>query len=114
VKSGINAGFKVMKAGGAAVSLSSFVESLFGMGAAPPPPRSSAEQQRAAYHAMESISESVERGEALNAADVRNLPAETLMNIRRHGDDYVREMIRDFARERERERDDYDRGGREP
>ncbi|HEY1638850.1 MAG TPA: MobQ family relaxase [Rhizomicrobium sp.] len=106
VKSGINAGFKVMKAGGATVALSSFVESLFGMGAASPPPRSPAEQRSAAYEAMESIYESTQRGEALSPSDVRNLPPSTLMNIRQHGDDYVREMIRDFEREKSRERDD--------
>jgi hypothetical protein len=97
-------GFKVVDGKGAAISLSSFVESLFGMGATPPP-RSPDQQQRAAYHAMESIYDSAQRGEALNASDVRNLPAEALMNILQHGDDYVREMIRDLVREKEREQD---------
>ncbi len=124
---GSRTGFKVVDAKGMVTSLSSFVESLFGMGAAPHGPgRQQDGQQHApqggggnAYEAMEEIYERSQRGEDLSAESIRNLPAAHLQNLHRHGDAYMHGLIREFEREREQEAArswaeyDHDRMGRE-
>jgi hypothetical protein len=103
-----DAGLKVVDAGGAVSSLSSFVESLLGMGGGRPEPSDGNDrirQQRRAAAALEEICDSIERGENLRASDLESLTPTTLENIKRHGDDYIREMIADLERDREREQD---------
>ncbi len=117
----------MVDAKGMVTSLSSFVESLFGMGAAP---HASGRQQDGeqhapqggggnAYEAMEDIYERSQRGEDLSAESIRNLPAAHLQNLHRHGDAYMHGLIREFEREKEQEAArswaeyDHDRMGRE-
>ena len=88
------------------VSLVGFIESLFGMKAKPPPSRGKElGQQELALEAMESIAESIQRGDALSPSDVANLLPTQLDNLKRHGDAYMLEMIADFERYRKDERE---------
>lgn len=105
---GKEAGIKVVDTKGIAHSLGSFVESLFGMdGKREASPQ---QQQERALAALERIEESLERGHRLTASDVANLLPEQLFNLHRHGDDYMREMIYDLQKHREREQQhDYGR-----
>jgi hypothetical protein len=52
--------------------------------------------------AIESIAESMERGEGLKAEDIQHLTPTHLENIKAHGDDYVRELIERAERDRQR------------
>lgn len=94
---------------GAISSLSSFVESLLGLagGGAPPPTNADMEirQQRRALAAMEDIRECIERGESLRSSDIAHLPHSHLVNLKYRGDDYMRELVEDIERDREREED---------
>ncbi|OYV36433.1 MAG: hypothetical protein B7Z80_15530 [Rhodospirillales bacterium 20-64-7] len=102
-----NVGFKVVDTAGKFMSLSSFVESLFGMGKAqsapdehtklPPGPASDPEQ------AWEEIYQAVQQGRALPADAVRHLPPSDLENLRRHGDAHINDKILDMEREKERD-----------
>ncbi len=109
VRSVKESSFKVMGAGGVTTSLSSFLEGLLGMGggarAQPTDGYGQIIQQHRAAAALERMAESAERGEAFTAADIKNLLPVQLENMKRHGDDYVRQMIDDAERDRERERD---------
>ena len=104
VSKAIDAGLKVVTAGGVTSSLGSFVESLLGMRAKPEPMTAQQQQQRA-LEALDDIRESIERGEDLKAADVANLLPIQLENLKRHGDAFLREMIADIERDRQREQD---------
>ena len=87
--------------------------SLFDGGSAPrrPPkpeptraPKSALQrlQERAAKeHALRNISQSVQRGDDLNAADLRVLPPAELERLRDGGDEYLMRMVQRFERERE-------------
>ncbi len=103
------------KATGAVESLGMFVLNfLSGSRGAPrpEPPRSRFEQQQAerrAEAALERMAESIERGERLSSSDVHSLTPNHLENIRAKGDAYLQNLIDDFKRYQERERD----GGRE-
>ena len=91
---------------GVVSSLGSFVDSL--LGGKRPQPTEETERfraQRRALAAMESIRESMERGENLSASDVSALPTNHLQNIKARGDDYIREIIEKVERDRERGRD---------
>jgi hypothetical protein len=101
---GESEGIKVVDTKGIVVSLGSFVESLFGMGAKPEPASPQQQQQRA-FEALERIEESLERGDRLSAADVASLVPTQIENLHRHGDAYMREMIDDLKRYREQEQD---------
>lgn len=94
---------------GAVSSLSSFVETLLNMagGAAPPPTKGDMEirQQRRALAAMEDIRDCIERGESLRASDVSHLTPSHLANLKLRGDDYMRELIENLERGRERQED---------
>ena len=99
-----DAGLKVMNAGGVTTSLASFAESLLfgfmgGTGDMTPQPT----DYERAHAALESMAGSMERGECLSTADVANLLPTQVVNIARHGDDYVRGIIDDLIRERERD-----------
>jgi hypothetical protein len=59
-------------------------------------------QQRRALAAIEHIRDSMERGEGLKPEDVQNLTPSHLENIRLRGDDYVRELVRQAERSRDR------------
>ena len=86
--------------------LGSFVDGL--LGSTPPRPVEGIEkirEQRRALAALESIRESMERGEDLSASDVAKLTPTHLGNIKLRGDDYIRQMIESLERDRERERD---------
>ena len=98
---------------GVVSSLGSFVDSL--LGGNRPQPTEETERfhaQRRALDAMESIRESLERGENLSASDVAALTPSHLMNIKAKGDAGIREMVErterdrarrlDYGRERER------------
>lgn len=50
----------------------------------------------------------IERGESLRASDVGHLTPSHLANLKLRGDDYMRELIDNLERGRERQ-DDYDR-----
>ncbi|HEY5328267.1 MAG TPA: relaxase/mobilization nuclease domain-containing protein [Acidobacteriaceae bacterium] len=120
------AGLKV-NVKGAAVALSSFVESLFGMGAAPSSPNHQQQQQAPqtgrgggnAEQAWEEIYEAVQHGNSIPADSIRHLPPSELENLRRNGDAYIDNKITDIRREKEQEVarswEDYDheRMGRE-
>ncbi len=83
---------------GVADTLCDFVDGLFSN-----PPRqpdfTTASQleelqaQRKAVAALESIRESMERGEGLRSSDIANLTPTHLENIKRHGDAYLRSII---------------------
>lgn len=62
-------------------------------------------QERAARErALKNISRSVQRGDELNAADLRTLPPVELERLREGGDDYLMRLVKRHDRERE-ERD---------
>ncbi|MCC8987250.1 MAG: hypothetical protein LM523_06040 [Candidatus Contendobacter sp.] len=59
-------------------------------------------QERAARErALRNISQSVKRGDDLNAADLRVLPPAELARLREGGDEYLMRMVQRFERERE-------------
>ncbi len=92
------------------------IASLFDGGSAPPrrsaqeptrTPKSALQrlQERAARErALQNISQSVKRGDDLNAADLRALPPVELERLREGGDDYLKRLVKRHDRERE-ERD---------
>ncbi len=92
------------------------IASLFDGGSAPPrpttqeptrTPKSALQrlQERAARErALQNISQSVKRGDDLNAADLRALPPVELERLREGGDDYLMRLVKRHDRERE-ERD---------
>ena len=92
-----------MNAAGVTSSLSSFVESLlFGfMGGTGRP--SSEEDYARAHASLEHMAEAMERGECMSTADIANLTHTHLVNIARGGDDYVRGIIDQIMRDRERD-----------
>lgn len=70
----------------------------------PRAPKSTLEalQERAAKErAMRNISQSVKRGDDLNAADLRALPRTELERLRDGGDEYLMRLVQRFERERE-------------
>lgn len=87
--------------------------SLFDGGSAPPrrpapePPRAPKSalqrlQERAARErALKNISQSVKRGDDLNAADLRALPPAELERLRDGGDEYLKRLVQHWERERE-------------
>jgi hypothetical protein len=81
------------------------IANMFGASPAPPQPaRTTRErlQRRAAVNkAMRNISQSVQRGDDLNAADLRVLPPVELERIRDGGDEYLMRLVQRFERERE-------------
>ena len=94
---------KVMNAAGVTSSLSSFVESLlFGFmgGTGRPSPE---EDYARAHASLEHMAEAMERGECMSTADIANLTHTHLVNIARGGDDYVRGIIDQIMRDRERD-----------
>jgi hypothetical protein len=107
---GKSAYFVKNAATGTAENLADFVTGLLGSlggSSSRPPPDQMAEMraQRRAIAALENIQESMERGDRLSASDIQNLTPSHLENIRRHGDDGLREIIEDMERRRQRERD---------
>lgn len=66
-------------------------------------------QERAAKErALKNLSRSVQRGDDLNAADLRALPPAELERLREGGDEYLKRLVQRFERERDdrgRERD---------
>jgi hypothetical protein len=83
---------------GAVDLLSNFVDALLGSKPTLPPEGvQRVTAQRRALAAMESMRESMERGENLHASDVAALTPSQLENIKAKGDDHVREMIADAA-----------------
>lgn len=91
-----------------AMSLVDFVGNFLTGGSRPPPARDQVgkmAERRRADAALERIAESMERGEDLSPADVRNLLPSQLDNLRAKGDDSLRMMVADIEREREREKD---------
>jgi len=62
-------------------------------------------EQRRAHAALERIADAMERGESLSASDIRHLTPTHLENIRLRGDDYMRQLIEDINRDRQRDRD---------
>ena len=106
-----SAGFKV-NVKGAAVSLSSFVESLFGMGKASTP---ASQQQDGQQHApqggrgasgddaWEEIYEAVKHGRDIPADSIRHLPPSDLQNLRSHGDAVINDKIMMMEREKRRD-----------
>ncbi len=92
------------------------IASLFDGGSAPPrrsaqeptrTPKSALQRlhERAARErALQNISQSVKRGDDLNAADLRTLPPVELERLREGGDDYLMRLVKRHDRERE-ERD---------
>ena len=112
VKSGAKATLKVATAGGAAVPLGKFLEGILGMSAKPPPSdgNEAIRQQRKAHAALQKIAESMERGDDLRASDVANLLPTQLENLKRRGDDYMREIIDRVERDRDRDARGHDYG----
>jgi len=68
-------------------------------------PRKSAlqvlQEQAAANRALRNLSQSVQRREDLNAADVRALPRTHLERLRDGGDEYLKRLVQHWERERE-------------
>jgi hypothetical protein len=95
-----------------AEKLIDFVDGLLGGSSSPPspPPKPDPMEQiraqRRALAALENIRESVQQGQSLSAADVRNLTPEHLLNIRARGDAYLNSVIEQMDRDRERQRDE--------
>ena len=78
-------------------------------GTSPPLVRSPSEEiiaARKARAALGNIRDSLERGEALDADDVRNLLPEHLNRIRDRGDDYLRALASQVTQEQQRRRDE--------
>ena len=98
---------------GAVSSLSSFVESFLGLAGAGGPPVTKGDmeirQQRRTLAALEDIRECIERGESLRSSDIAHLTPSHLANLKYRGDDYMRELVEDIERDRERDDDDYGR-----
>lgn len=59
------------------------------------------QRQAARQRALRNISASVQRGEALNPADLHALPPAELERLRQGGDEYLQRLARQFERERE-------------
>jgi hypothetical protein len=102
----------VNTATGVAEGLVDFVAGLLGGGTSTPPQdpatRDAAAEiraQRKALAALENLRESMERGDRLNASDIRHLTPEHLQNIYARGDDALRELIERMEERRQRERD---------
>ena len=89
------------KIAGIAGGLGDFVSSLFAGGSkGPPMTRSQVEQireQREAFAALVRISDCVDRGEALQPADIQSLTATHLDNLRRYGDGYMRKLMEELT-----------------
>jgi hypothetical protein len=60
------------------------------------------ERERRAMMAILNVRESMERGDRLSASDIRNLAPEHLENIKLRGDDYMREVIHQADKDRQR------------
>ena len=58
-------------------------------------------EQAAKERALRNISQSVQRGGDLNAADLRVLPPAELERLREGGDDYLKRLVQRFERERD-------------
>ena len=105
-----SAGLKV-NVKGAAVALSSFVESLFGMGAASSSPDHQQQQHApqtgrggdSPADPWEEIYEAVTAGRNIPADSIRHLPPADLENLRSHGDAAINEKITDMEREKAQE-----------
>ena len=82
------------------------IASLFdGGSAAPPRPQKTAlqklQERAARERALRNISRSVQRGDDLNAADLRALPRSELERLREGGDAYLKRMVQRYERERD-------------
>ena len=103
---------KVIGMAGAVMSkLADFATSLFTFGASPPPP-SAAEQiqaQRRALGALENIARDLKHGDTVTADSINSLTTEHKMKIRDGGDAYLRGLIENSERDRERDRHDWGR-----
>jgi len=94
---------------GLSEGLLGFISKITGGNVRPPPEFTNAESMREiramrqAALAMENIRDSMEAGESLKAEDIRHLTPEHLENIKMRGDDFVRQMISDMERQRERD-----------
>lgn len=82
-----------------------FLDSLAGNKPAPAPKPSPMQQRRQALKALGHIKDSIEKGESLNAEDVRHLTPTHLQNIHQQGDSYLRGLVEQLDRDQERERD---------
>jgi hypothetical protein len=86
-----------------------FVSKMTGGNVRPPPEFTNAESmreiraQRQAALAMENIRDSIDAGQSLKAEDIRHLTPEHIENIKMRGDDFVRQMVADMERRRERD-----------
>lgn len=96
-------------AAGGATSLADFVGRLFDDATKPQLSPAAVDQiekikeMRRAAAALESIRDSIERGERLQPSDIMNLPQNHLDNIKAKGDDYLRQLIEGMQRDRELE-----------
>lgn len=101
---------------GIAKPVEAFAEGLANMlgGASPAPrihrrePDPTPDQIREAELAITNINQSIKRGDDIDAADLRNLPKETLEDIREGGDEYLMKMCQNWEiqqREREKEKE---------
>ncbi len=101
---------------GIAKPVEAFAEGLANMlgGASPAPrihrrePDPTPDQIRDAEIAITNINRSIKRGDDIDAADLRNLPKETLEDIREGGDEYLMKMCQNWEiqqREREKEKE---------
>lgn len=95
---------------GAVSSLCSFAEFLLRLAGDRAPPLTKGDmeirQQRRALAAMEDIRECIERGETLRSSDIAHLTPSHWMNLKYRGDDYMRELIENLERGRERQQND--------
>ena len=104
---------KVIGMAGAVMSkLADFATSLFTFGSSPPPPPSAAEQiqaQRRALGALENIARDLKHGDTVTADSINSLTTEHKMKIRDGGDAYLRGLVENYERDRERDRHDWGR-----
>lgn len=110
LKSSKDAALKVMTKGGVAVSLSSFVESLFGMGKAPSSPDHQQQQQApqtgrgdSSDDAWEEIYAARQQARNIPEDSIRHLSPADLENLRRHGDAHVNHKLMDMERQKAKE-----------
>ncbi len=59
------------------------------------------QEQAAKERALRNISRSVQRGDDLNAADLRALPRGELERLREGGDAYLKRLVQRYERERD-------------
>ncbi len=100
---------------GIASTAEAAIDGLAGLFGAPPTPPDrpappTAGQREAARKALRNIQRDIQRGDDIDAADLRNLPPAHLERIREGGDEALQNLVRRFERE---ERERREEGGRE-